>query len=92
MLGLQVYATMSNSEIHISKAAASHTHTHTSTMYILLSTSIRRQETLGRSLLFGGWSPWIQTVPARVLLKLLEEELPLEVPQVLQDLRRQRLS
>lgn len=51
----------------------------------------QQQEALGGSLLFCGWSPWLQTVPARVLLKLLEEELPLEVPQVLQDLRRQRL-
>lgn len=64
-------------------------HTHQYNVHPLKN---QHQEVLGGSLLFCGWSPWLQTVPARVLLKLLEEELPLEVPQVLQDLRRQRLS
>lgn len=85
--GIHHYVKLRDS--HLQSCRFPHTHTH---QYNVHPLKHQHQETLGGSLLFGGWSPWIQTVPARVLLKLLEEELPLEVPQVLQDLRRQRLS
>lgn len=75
-------------DAHLQSCCFPPPHTH---QYNVHQLKHQQQEALGGSLLFCGWSPWFQTVPARVLLKLLEEELPLEVPQVLQDLRRQRL-